>query len=91
MQAASRLEAVEPALFAVLRREIYLAYYEQPEVIAAIRGLGHPYNDAPLPDGYPAAPFDPAQDAPRHGRGRWVDTDEVRPADLSGLDLESLK
>ena len=90
-QAASRLEAVEPALFTVLRREAYLAYYEQPAVIAAIRALGHPYNDAPLPDGYPVPPFDPAQDTPRHGRGRWVDSDAVHRVDVAALDLESLR
>ncbi len=91
VDAACRLEALEPALFTEFRKQAYLAYYEQPEVIAAIRGLGHPYNDAPLPDGYPAAPFDPAQDAPRHRRGRWVDTEDVRPVNLGGLALESLK
>ena len=66
--AAARIEAVEPGLFAEFRKQAYLAYYEQPAVIAAIRALGHPYNDAPLPEGYPTAPFDPALDTPRHGR-----------------------
>ncbi len=88
---AARLEAVEPALFGELRRQAYIAYYEQPEVIAAIRALGHPYNDAPLPDGYPVAAFDPAVDAPRHARGRWVDTEAVRPVAVGELDLESLR
>lgn len=60
-------------------------------MIAAIRALGHPYNDAPLPDGYPAAPFDPAADAPRHQRGRWIDTDDVHPVDAAALDLECLR
>ena len=83
--AASRLEAMEPVMFTELRRQAYLAYYEEPAVIQAIRNLGHPYNDAPLPDGYPVAAFDPARDAPRHGRGRWVDTDDIRPVDLAGL------
>ena len=89
--AASRLEAVESALFTEFRKQVFLAYYEQPGVINAIRALGHPYNDAPLPDGYPAAPFDPAADSPRHGRGRWIDTDDVRPVNVTGLDLESLR
>lgn len=88
---AARLEAVEPALFTEFRKQAYFAYYEQPEVIAAIRAMGHPYNDAPLPDGYPTAPFDPAHDTPRHGRGRWVDTEEVRPMDVTGLELECLR
>ena len=90
-EAASRLEAVEPELFAAFRRQAYLAYYEQPPVIAAIRALGHPYNDTPLPDGYPTEAFDPARDAPGHRRGRWIDTEEVRPVSLAGLDLESLR
>ncbi len=90
-KAACRLEAVEPELFTEFRRQVYLVYYEQPPVIAAIRALGHPYNDAPLPNGYPTEAFDPARDAPRHGRGRWIDTDDVRPVNLAGLDLESLR
>ena len=84
--AAARIEALEPALFSEVRKQVYLAYYEQPGVITAIRALGHPYNDAPLPDGYPTEPFDPATDAPRHGRGRWTDTDAVHPVDLTGLE-----
>ena len=94
-EAASRLEAVEPRLFDTFRKQAYLAYYEQPAVIAAIRALGHPYNDHPLPDGYPGEVFDPARDAPAHaqthGRGRWTATADVRPADLSALDLEPLR
>lgn len=90
-ETASHLEAIEPALFTEFRKQAYLAYYEQPPVIAAIRTLGHPYNDAPLPDGYPTEPFDAARDAPRHGRGRWIDTDDVRQADLTALDLECLR
>lgn len=87
--AAARLEAVEPALFGEFRKYAYLTYYEQPAVIAAIRALGHPYNDSPLPDGYPDDPFDPTRDAPRHGRGGWLDTGDVRPVDISALDLPS--
>lgn len=86
---AARLEAVEPKLFDELRKYAYLTYYEQPAVIAAIRGLGFRYNDRPLPAGYPDEPFDPARDAPRHGRGRWLRTEEVRRVDLSGLGLEA--
>lgn len=91
VEAASRVEALEPTLFAEFRKQVYLAYYEQPVVIAAIRALGHPYNDAPLPDGYPTDPFDPATETPGHGRGRWIDTEEVRPVDLAALDLECLR
>lgn len=90
-ETAARLEAVEPAVFTEFRKQAYLAYYEQPPVIAAIRALGHPYNDAPLPDGYPAEPFEAGRDAPRHERGRWIDTDDVRRVDLTALDLECLR
>ena len=89
--AASRLDAVEPEMFTELRRQAFLAYYEQPAVTAAIRSLGHPYNDAPLPAGYPTAPFDPARDTPRHARGRWIDTADVQPVDVAGLGLEPLR
>ena len=36
----------------------YLAYYESPTVVRAVRSLGHVYNDAPQPVGYAMAPFD---------------------------------
>lgn len=90
-EAAAEIEAQHPAAFAEFRKQAYLAYYEQPQVIAAIRALGHPYNETPLPDGYPATPadiFDPARDAPRHPRGRWIDTDDVQKIDVAALNLE---
>lgn len=80
------IEANEPKLFDAVRKIVFLTYYEQPAVIAAIRGLGIPYNTAPLPDGYPPESFDSAIDAPSHGRGRWTPTHEVARVDLSGLD-----
>lgn len=85
--AAAWLEADDPAAFATLRKQAYLTYYEQPAVIAAIRSLGHPYNDSPLPGGYPAESFDPARDAPTHCRGRWIATDVVEPVDIAALRL----
>ncbi len=87
-EAAGRLEANEPKLFEELRKYAYLTYYEQPATIDAIRALGFRYNDAPLPDGYPAERFDASTDAPRHARGRWVATEQVRRVDLSRLGLE---
>lgn len=67
---AAEFEQLEPAAFGEVRKQAYLAYYEEPAVIAAIRALGHPYNDAPLPEGYPDESIDPA---PSHGRGMWVE------------------
>jgi hypothetical protein len=82
-----RLEFAEPLLFAALRMTVYLAYYEQPSVTAQVRALGFAYNEAPLPDGYALDPFDPAEDAPKHRRGRFVATEAVARVDLSGLDF----
>jgi len=84
-ESVARLEATAPDLFDTLRRIAFVTYYEQPAVIAAIRALGMPYNDTPLPAGYAPEPFDPATDAPRHQRGHWLPTDQVRPLDLSPL------
>lgn len=87
--ATARLEADEPKLFDEVRKYAYLTYYEQPVIIAAIRALGLRYNDAPLPDGYPTEPFNLATDAPRHTRGRWIATEQVRSVDVSGIGLET--
>ena len=84
--AVARLETAQPALFDSLRRIVFVTYYEQETVVAAIRALGMPYNGAPLPAGYAPEPFDPAIDAPRHRRGHFVATLEVRPVDLAALD-----
>ena len=91
LEAAARLEAEGPKLFAEFRKYCYLTYYEQPDVIAAIRALGFRYNSSPLPEGYPDEPFDPARDGPHHARGRWLQTDEVTGVDVSALQLESLR
>lgn len=88
--AAARLEASEPKLFNELRKYAYLTYYEQPGAIAAIRMLGLHYNDAPLPDGYPAERFEASTDAPRHTRGRWIATEQIQRVDLSRLGLEEI-
>jgi len=90
-EAAARLEAVDPKLFAEFRKYSYLTYYEQPAVIAAIRAMGFRYNDRPLPEGYPDEPFEPGRDQPRRPHGRWRRTEEVSRVNLSGLDLESLR
>lgn len=68
---AAKWERDDPKMFGEFRKYAYLTYYEQPGVIAAIRALGHPYNDSPLPDGYPGETFLPGRDAPRAKRGHW--------------------
>jgi hypothetical protein len=90
-EAVARLEAVEPKLFDDLRKYTYLTYYEQPETIAAIRELGLQYNSSPLPEGYPTEPYEAGRDAPRHRRGRWIATTDVKPLDVSQLDLEEIR
>ena len=72
--AAEKIEQDHPDLFAAIRMIIYLAYYEQPAVIDAVRSLGHVYNDAPLPKGYDLDPFDPAIDLP-DVKGHYVPTE----------------
>ncbi len=82
----ARLEQEQPELFTAVRNAAYLAYYESPAVIPAIQALGQPYRAIPYIGGYPQEPFDPERDRPRHNRGSYIPTDEVRPVDLSGLD-----
>ena len=87
-----RFEETHPERFETLRMIAYLAYYESPAVVRAVRALGHVYNDAPQPLGYAMAPFDerdPAQ-APAHRRGGYVRTEEVARLDLAPLPLEPL-
>jgi hypothetical protein len=87
-ECAARIEAAEPKLFAEFRKYAYLTYYEQPAVIDAIRALGFSYNDSPLPDGYAPDPFEAPRDAPRHGRGHWIRTEDVQPVGVAALRLE---
>jgi hypothetical protein len=87
-KAVEQLEAAEPKLFEELRKYAYLTYYEQPMTIAAIRALGIRYNTTPLPEGYAGEPFEEERDAPRHQRGRWIATDDVKRVDLEQVKLE---
>ncbi len=82
-----RLEDEQPALFALVRLAAYTAYYAAPAVIAAIRALGHEYNDAPQPKGYELRRFDPTPgvDLPAEPKGAYVKTDQVERVDTSAL------
>ena len=87
-----RMEATHPEQFETLRMIAYLAYYESPAVVRAVRALGHVYNDAPQPAGYAMAPFDegdPLQ-APAHRRGNYVRTEDVARLDLAPLPPDPL-
>jgi hypothetical protein len=85
--AVERFERAHPEEFLLIRNLAYLAYYESPAVHEAIRAMGFTYHAVPLPAGYEVGKFDPASELPRHGRGRFVRTEEVRRVDLSQLDF----
>ena len=80
-----RFEATDPTFFKLARNAAYIAYYENPAVVRAIQGLGQPYRAMPGAKGYPLPAFDLEQDRPRHGRGHYVRTEDVKPLDLSVL------
>jgi hypothetical protein len=84
-----RFEKAEPDLFGWVRDATYIAYYENPFVAEAIVLSGHPYELRPHIKGYPVRRFDLERDTPRHGRGRYTKTADVRRVDISGLELES--
>ncbi|MGI8477726.1 MAG: hypothetical protein ACR2OO_15345 [Thermomicrobiales bacterium] len=85
--ALASLERADPATFALLRSIVYFSYYETPTVVAALRAIGHDYNDAPQPHGYAMAPFDPRPGvhAPASPRGTYKRTEEIGRVDLSTL------
>ena len=87
-----RMEEAHPERFETLRMVSYLAYYESPAVVRAVRALGHVYNDAPQPAGYVMAPFDESDplQAPAHRRGHYVRTEEVARLDLAPLPPDPL-
>ena len=85
VEVVKRLEETQPALFTLIRNASYLAYYENPAVVRAVQGLGMPYQAMPATKGYPLPAFDMEQDRPRHNRGHYIRTDEVKPLDLSVL------
>jgi hypothetical protein len=87
--AAKRLEVEKPTLFGAAQQVLVYAYYEAPAVIAAIRTLGHIYNETPQPEGYRLRSFDPGRDTPAKPRGHYVATHDVRRVDLS--DIESFE
>ncbi len=87
-----RFETNHPEQFETLRMIAYLAYYESPAVVRAVRSLGHVYNDAPQPAGYAMASFDKTDphQAPAHRRGHYVRTEDVTRLDLMPLPANPL-
>jgi hypothetical protein len=85
----ARFEASEPTLFGWLRDAAYVAYYENPFVAEVINLKGHVYEMRPHIKGYSLPRFDLERNTPRHGRGRYTPTEEVRRVDVKALELES--
>jgi hypothetical protein len=83
----TRIERERPEDFLLVRNIVYLSYYESPAVHEAIRAIGFTYHAIPLPIGYDVGRFDPETETPRHGRGRFVRTEEVQRVDLSQVDF----
>ncbi len=81
------LERAHPRFFAVLREAVYLAYYESPAVAERIHALGYAYELRPHLTGYAMPPPDAERDRPRHRRGSYVRTEDVRRLDLSAIRL----
>lgn len=77
----ARLQALsesDPALFDLLRRCVYFAYYAQPAVIRLLRSMGYDISEAPQPRGYRMRPFSPDQVSNVDTqRVVWIPADEV--------------
>jgi hypothetical protein len=83
----AQLGQEQPDLFALAYTATNYAYYQSPTVVAAIRALGHDYNDAPLPDGYDMPKFDftPGVDVPLNPVGSYKWTEDIERIDISPL------
>lgn len=86
-EAVRRLESEAPDRFAFLYAATCYAYYASPFVTAAIRSLGHAYNEAPQPDGYDLPKFDftPGINVPFAPKGTYKATWAIERVDLSSL------
>ncbi len=89
--AVKAFEAADPDLFDKVYGAVVLAYYETPFVVEAIAMTGRPYSIRPHVSGYQMSPFDHARDTPKHGRGHYLKTEEMRAVDTSGLHLDTNK
>jgi hypothetical protein len=87
--AVEALEAAEPDLFDWLRSAANYAYYEAPVVVAAINAHGVLIRLDPHREGYDLPPFDVETQSPRHNRGHWIPTQDVRRIDISSLELDT--
>ncbi|MDX6748710.1 hypothetical protein SH611_02705 [Geminicoccaceae bacterium 1502E] len=77
-----RLERGHRGLFETVLRVAFLGYYGSEPVAAAMRAGGLDYRLTPQPEGYAMQPFDEERDRPRHPRGSYRRTEEVRRVEL---------
>ncbi|WP_430244319.1 hypothetical protein [Neorhizobium sp. DAR64861/K0K2] len=91
IEAVQAFEAADPDLFDKVYAAVVLAYYETPFIVEAIAMTGRPYSIRPHVSGYQMSPFDYTRDTPKHGRGHYLTTEEMRPVDTSGLHLDTNK
>jgi len=87
--AVEEMETSEPNRFQWLRIAAYQAYYENPAIVALIDARGTPYKLRPHVQGYDQPKFDLATQTPKHGRGSWTRISDVKPVDISGLNLDT--
>ncbi|MAQ83088.1 hypothetical protein [Psychromarinibacter halotolerans] len=91
VEAVKSLEASDPGRFGWLRDAAFQAYYESPVIVMLIDANGTPYKIRPHLSGYDLPKFDRATQTPRHNRGHYIPTDQVKPVDTSGLNLDTVK
>jgi hypothetical protein len=82
-----QVEESNQSLFHLLYTITCFSYYQHPTVTAAIRSLGHDYNDSPQPEGYEMPKFDftPGVNVPMKPIGTFKWTDWLEPVDISSL------
>jgi hypothetical protein len=92
-EAIAALESAEDPLFEQLRALVYYGYYSRPEVTIAVRKnipAGADFHGPPLPYGYleTTEPWDEEtlSVAGESANAIYVETDDVRPVDVSGID-----
>lgn len=92
IETLQEFEADRPAEFLALWQLAVYGYYSRLEVIRAIQtDLACEYHGAPLPLGYAhvLTPWDASHplEMPRQPVGTYIETDRVRPVDLSQLEV----
>lgn len=83
-------ETADPVFFGRVRDIAFLAYYEHPVVVGIIDASGRPYRLRPHLGGYDLPKFDLERDRPRHNRGGYVATEDVRRVEgVADLELDT--